>query len=64
MSGNDEHDYPFLIKGGEDLRLDQRIQQIFEVVNELLTVDAKASKRKLRVHTYKVRHLLELVSHL
>lgn len=54
MRGNDEHDYPFLVKGGEDLRLDQRIQQIFLVINEILSVDPKTSKRKLQVHTYKV----------
>lgn len=28
MRGNDERDYPFLVKGGEDLRLDQRVQQV------------------------------------
>jgi DNA-dependent protein kinase catalytic subunit len=26
--GNDEREYKFLVKGGEDLRLDQRIQQV------------------------------------
>eukprot|EP01127_Copromyxa_protea_P009733 TRINITY_DN2312_c1_g1_i1.p1 TRINITY_DN2312_c1_g1~~TRINITY_DN2312_c1_g1_i1.p1 ORF type:complete len:1006 (-),score=210.43 TRINITY_DN2312_c1_g1_i1:26-2773(-) len=52
--GNDECDYPFLVKGGEDLRLDQRIQQIFTIVNEILAQDANTSKRKLKVHTYKV----------
>lgn len=28
LRGNDERDYPFLVKGGEDLRLDQRVQQV------------------------------------
>ena len=26
--GNDEREYKFLVKGGEDLRLDQRIEQV------------------------------------
>lgn len=30
--GHDEREYLFLVKGGEDLRLDQRIQQLFEVL--------------------------------
>ncbi len=28
MRGDDEKEYPFLIKGGEDLRQDQRIEQV------------------------------------
>jgi len=54
MRGNDEKDYPFLVKGGEDLRLDQRVEQIFSVINQILASDANASKRKLRIHTYNV----------
>ncbi|KAF2075899.1 hypothetical protein CYY_002790 [Polysphondylium violaceum] len=54
IHGNDEKDYPFLIKGGEDLRLDQRIQQLFRVMNEILGRDTAASKRGLRVTTYQV----------
>ena len=30
IRGNDEKDYPFLVKGGEDLRQDQRIEQLFD----------------------------------
>ncbi|KAI9025750.1 hypothetical protein CLU79DRAFT_699113, partial [Phycomyces nitens] len=30
--GSDEKEYNFLVKGGEDLRLDQRIQQLFTVI--------------------------------
>ncbi|KYQ91591.1 DNA-dependent protein kinase subunit [Tieghemostelium lacteum] len=54
IHGNDEKDYPFLIKGGEDLRLDQRIQQLFQIMNEILKRDPPASKRGLRVTTYQV----------
>ena len=28
IRGNDEKEYAFLVKGGEDLRLDQRIEQV------------------------------------
>ena len=30
--GNDEREYKFLVKGGEDLRLDQRIEQVRWIV--------------------------------
>ncbi|KAG1019202.1 hypothetical protein G6F26_010314 [Rhizopus arrhizus] len=30
--GTDEREYLFLVKGGEDLRLDQRIEQLFKVI--------------------------------
>lgn len=33
---SNENEYHFLVKGGEDLRLDQRIQQILRALNELL----------------------------
>ncbi len=39
IRGNDERDYPYLVKGGEDLRLDQRVQQLFSVMNEILSND-------------------------
>jgi len=54
IRGNDEHDYPFLVKGGEDLRLDQRVEQLFSVMNQIFKRDPHTSKRKLRIHTYKV----------
>ena len=30
IRGDNEKDYMFLVKGGEDLRLDQRIEQVSE----------------------------------
>ena len=30
IRGDDEKDHMFLVKGGEDLRLDQRIEQVSE----------------------------------
>lgn len=35
--GSDENDYKFLIKGGEDLRLDQRIEEIYGTINQILS---------------------------
>ena len=54
MRGSDEKDYKFVVKGGEDLRLDQRIEQLFEVMNDVLNRDASCSQRKLAVRTYSV----------
>ena len=55
IRGNDEADHAFLVKGGEDLRLDQRVQQLFSVMNEIFAHDAGCSKRKLNIRTYQVR---------
>ena len=35
LRGNDEREYKFLVKGGEDLRLDMRIQQLYSIMNDL-----------------------------
>lgn len=37
--GSDEKSYKILVKGIEDLRLDQRIEQLFSVMNSLLESD-------------------------
>ncbi|XP_029447109.1 DNA-dependent protein kinase catalytic subunit isoform X2 [Rhinatrema bivittatum] len=52
--GNDEKEYPFLVKGGEDLRQDQRIEQLFDVMNIILSQDAACSQRNLQLKTYQV----------
>uniref|UniRef100_F6W6L3 DNA-dependent protein kinase catalytic subunit n=1 Tax=Monodelphis domestica TaxID=13616 RepID=F6W6L3_MONDO len=54
IRGNDEREYPFLVKGGEDLRQDQRIEQLFEVMNIILSQDAACSQRNMRLKTYHV----------
>ncbi|OQR92335.1 DNA-dependent protein kinase catalytic subunit [Achlya hypogyna] len=47
--------YHFLVKGGEDLRLDQRIEQLFEVINTALRSHASCRRRRdLVIRTYKV----------
>lgn len=54
IRGTDEGEYNVLVKGGEDLRLDERLEQLFAVANELLGADAACAKRSLRIHTYSV----------
>ncbi|XP_060730052.1 DNA-dependent protein kinase catalytic subunit isoform X1 [Tachysurus vachellii] len=54
VRGNDERDHPFLVKGGEDLRQDQRIEQLFGVMNILLSQDTACSQRSLTLRTYQV----------
>ena len=54
IRGNDERDYMFLVKGGEDLRLDQRVEQLFGIMNDILGQDAACSQRGLRLVTYQV----------
>lgn len=54
VRGNDERDHPFLVKGGEDLRQDQRIEQLFGVMNMILNQDTACSQRNLMLRTYQV----------
>ncbi|XP_036452457.1 DNA-dependent protein kinase catalytic subunit isoform X2 [Colossoma macropomum] len=54
MRGDDERDHPFLVKGGEDLRQDQRIEQLFGIMNIILSQDAACSQRSLMLRTYQV----------
>ena len=39
VHGSNEKDFHLLIKGGEDLRLDQRIQQVFTIMNKIFKED-------------------------
>jgi len=36
--GDDGKEYNFLLKGREDLRLDERVMQFFSLVNKLLAI--------------------------
>ncbi|KAI8851462.1 hypothetical protein BC829DRAFT_117003 [Chytridium lagenaria] len=54
MVGSDEKSYPWLVKGGEDLRLDQRIQQMFEIMNKLMAVNPFCVRSGISLVTYKV----------
>uniref|UniRef100_G1NU10 DNA-dependent protein kinase catalytic subunit n=1 Tax=Myotis lucifugus TaxID=59463 RepID=G1NU10_MYOLU len=61
IRGHDERDYPFLVKGGEDLRQDQRVEQLFEVMNVILSRDAACSQRNMQLQTY---HVIPMTSRL
>ncbi|CAM9587369.1 unnamed protein product, partial [Heterosigma akashiwo] len=54
VHANDEKEYNFLVKGGEDLRQDERIEQMFGVMNNLFDADAKCAQSKLHIRTYSV----------
>lgn len=52
VHGSNEKDFNLLIKGGEDLRLDQRIQQIFHIVNGVFKEDSACQSRNLNLKTF------------
>ena len=54
LRGSDQREYPFLCKGGEDLRLDQRVEALFGAMNGALAAHAPAAARQLTVATYAV----------
>ena len=49
MRGNDGRDYQYILKGHEDLRQDERVMQLFGLVNTLLSVDSESFKRRLHI---------------
>ncbi|XP_023247140.1 DNA-dependent protein kinase catalytic subunit-like [Copidosoma floridanum] len=59
--GNDARSYSYLVKCGEDLRQDQRLQQIFKTTNKTLDADVNCRQRYLSINTY---HVLPLSSNL
>ncbi|KAL4648766.1 DNA-dependent protein kinase catalytic subunit isoform X1 [Arapaima gigas] len=54
IRGDNEREYPFLVKGGEDLRQDQRIEQLFGIMNTILRSDATCCQKNMMLCTYKV----------
>ncbi|CAM9696819.1 unnamed protein product, partial [Phaeothamnion confervicola] len=54
IHGNDEREYWFLLKGGEDLRLDERVQQLFGCMNAAFAADAACQQARLSLRTYEV----------
>ncbi|KAF7309821.1 Serine/threonine-protein kinase TOR [Mycena indigotica] len=49
LKGSDGRDYQYILKGHEDLRQDERVMQLFGLVNTLLSVDTDSFKRQLHI---------------
>ncbi|KAL9244759.1 hypothetical protein vseg_018491 [Gypsophila vaccaria] len=54
MHGSDGEDYAFLLKGHEDLRQDERVMQLFGLVNTLLENSRKTAEKDLSIQRYAV----------
>ena len=54
MTGDDGREYVFLLKGHEDIRQDERVMQLFGLVNTLLQTDPKTCKKDLIIRRYPV----------
>uniref|UniRef100_A0A915JVW2 non-specific serine/threonine protein kinase n=1 Tax=Romanomermis culicivorax TaxID=13658 RepID=A0A915JVW2_ROMCU len=57
IKGSDGNDYWFLLKGHEDPRQDERVMQLFGLVNTLLMQDPTTSRRNLTIQRYSVTPL-------
>ncbi|GMH33501.1 hypothetical protein BSKO_01335 [Bryopsis sp. KO-2023] len=57
IEGSDGNDYVFLLKGHEDLRQDERVMQLFGLVNTLLVSDYQAAENELSIARYAVTPL-------
>lgn len=54
MKGSDGSEYMFLLKGHEDLRQDERVMQLFGLVNTLLASDRETTQNHLALKRYAV----------
>lgn len=52
--GSDAREHKYLVKFGEDLRQDQRIEQLFNLMNKILENDPTCRHRSLSIATYQV----------
>ncbi|CAK5267693.1 unnamed protein product [Mycena citricolor] len=54
LTGSNGRDYQYLLKGHEDLRQDERVMQLFSLVNNLLYLDGSSFTRRLHIQRYPV----------
>ncbi|KAI0272361.1 atypical/PIKK/FRAP protein kinase [Gloeopeniophorella convolvens] len=54
LKGSDGKEYQYVLKGHEDLRQDERVMQLFSLVNTLLSVDTDSFKRRLHIQRFSV----------
>ncbi|KAL3475819.1 armadillo-type protein [Aspergillus californicus] len=52
LKGNDGNSYMYALKGHEDIRQDERVMQLFGLVNTLLDNDSESFKRHLSVQRF------------
>ena len=52
--GSNEKEYHFLLKGNEDLRLDERVMQLFKLVNKLFISHPETETKDLTIERYDV----------
>jgi FKBP12-rapamycin complex-associated protein len=57
LQGNNGKEYMFLLKGHEDLRQDERVMQLFGLVNALLAKDPRTNKHDLNIQRYAITPL-------
>ncbi|KAJ3212943.1 phosphatidylinositol kinase- protein kinase tor1 [Entophlyctis luteolus] len=60
IKGADGVDYQYLLKGHDDLRQDERVMQLFGLVNTLLNNDQDTFQRQLSIRRYSVTPLSEI----
>lgn len=53
-AGSNGHEFMFLLKGHEDLRQDERVMQLFGLVNTLLANDPASLRKNLRYTSWNV----------
>ncbi|KAI1717889.1 FAT domain-containing protein [Ditylenchus destructor] len=54
MRGSDGREYAFLLKGHEDPRQDERVMQLFGLVNSLILREADTCRRNLTIQRYSI----------
>lgn len=57
LRGSDEAEHARIVKAGEDLRMDARVQQLLRAMNAALLRDGRAARRRLEVRCYDVTPL-------
>lgn len=52
--GSDARNHNFLVKYGEDLRQDERVQQLLRLMNGVFSHNNRCRERQVSIFTYKV----------
>jgi len=55
--GSDDKEHPFLLKGHDDLRQDERVMQLFQLINTLLSKDSDTKEKNLFIKRYTITPL-------